>query len=206
MGTHLAGSTQRELSNEYQHDRVLIVFKNLCFLVFPTLFCGGEWESSSCKLIGLSLTSIFSGSIIDILFFNSDYFDSILKNCTNRIFSHVPQYFCGKDPKILTMQWQWRFSQHFLIEYLSFSSKFLLALARNGKKWRKRLKNVFRLNDKTIDIIFVLINWKNYFDRSIHVISMTVLQIEWNSHLGCFRIYICLRVFFWSLERRIEWG
>ena len=37
----------------------------------------------------------FPDLIIDILFFNSDYFDSILKNCTNRIFSHVPRYFCG---------------------------------------------------------------------------------------------------------------
>ena len=25
--------TQQELSNEYQHDRVLMVFKNLCILV-----------------------------------------------------------------------------------------------------------------------------------------------------------------------------
>ena len=40
---------------------------------------------------------------IDILFFNSDYFDSILKNCTDRIFSHVPHYFCGQVPKIFTM-------------------------------------------------------------------------------------------------------
>ena len=32
-----------------------------------------------------------------------------------------------------------------------------------------------RLIDKTIDIIFFSINWKNYFDRSILVISMTVL-------------------------------
>ena len=37
----------------------------------------------------------FFDSIIDILFFDSDYFDSILKNCTNRIFSHIPHYFCG---------------------------------------------------------------------------------------------------------------
>ena len=37
----------------------------------------------------------FFDSIIDILFFDSDYFDSILKNCTNRIFSHVPHYLCG---------------------------------------------------------------------------------------------------------------
>ena len=29
-------STQRELSNEYQHDRVWIVFKNLCALVHWT--------------------------------------------------------------------------------------------------------------------------------------------------------------------------
>ena len=36
--------------------------------------------------LGLSLTSILFDSIIDILFFDSDYFDSILKNCPNRIF------------------------------------------------------------------------------------------------------------------------
>ena len=48
----------------------------------------------SYPLVGLSLTSIFFDSIIDILFFDSDYFDSILKNCTNRIFSHIPHYFC----------------------------------------------------------------------------------------------------------------
>ena len=29
-------STQRELSNEYQHDRVEMVFKNLCILVLWT--------------------------------------------------------------------------------------------------------------------------------------------------------------------------
>ena len=37
------------------------------------------------------------------------------------------------------------------------------------------LKNVFQLIDITIDIIFFSINWKNYFDGSILVISMTVL-------------------------------
>ena len=35
---------------------------------------------------------------------------------------------------------------------------------------------MFRLFDITIDIIFFSINWKNYFDRSILVISMTVLD------------------------------
>ena len=35
---------------------------------------------------------------------------------------------------------------------------------------------MFRLIDITIDIIFFSINWKNYFDRSILAISMTVLQ------------------------------
>ena len=34
---------------------------------------------------------------------------------------------------------------------------------------------MFRLIDIIIDIIFFSINWKNYFDRSILVISMTVL-------------------------------
>ena len=35
---------------------------------------------------------------------------------------------------------------------------------------------MFRLIDITIDITFFSINWKNYFDRSILVISMTVLS------------------------------
>ena len=43
---------------------------------------------------------------------------------------------------------------------------------------------MFQLIDKTIDIIFFSINWKNYFDQSILVISMTVL------------IYICVCVLF----------
>ena len=55
-----------------------------------------QLQFNNTKLIlGLSLTSIFFDLIIDILFFDSDYFDSILKNCTNIIFSHVPHYFCG---------------------------------------------------------------------------------------------------------------
>ena len=29
-------STQRELSNEYQHDRVYMIFKNICILVLRT--------------------------------------------------------------------------------------------------------------------------------------------------------------------------
>ena len=36
---------------------------------------------------------------------------------------------------------------------------------------------MFRLIDIIIDIIFFPINWKNYFDRSILVISMTVLLV-----------------------------
>ena len=66
---------------------------------------------------------------------------------------------------------------------LSFSSKFLLMLAKYGNKWCKRLKkcNVFRLKDITIDILFFTINWKNYFDSSILVISMTVLWDRWLS-------------------------
>ena len=33
---YLSESTQRELSKEYQHDRVLTIFKNCCALVFWT--------------------------------------------------------------------------------------------------------------------------------------------------------------------------
>ena len=38
-------STQRELSNEYQHGRVLMVFKNVCFLVI--------WTKVALALYGL---------------------------------------------------------------------------------------------------------------------------------------------------------
>ena len=38
-------SNQRELSNEYQHDRVLMVFKNLCILVL--------WTKEASALEGL---------------------------------------------------------------------------------------------------------------------------------------------------------
>ena len=44
-----------------------------------------------------------------------------------------------------------------------------------NSKAEKGWKNVFRLIDIKIDIIFFSINWKNYIDRSILVISMTVL-------------------------------
>ena len=33
MGTHQIVLTRRELSNEYQHDRVWMIFKNICVLV-----------------------------------------------------------------------------------------------------------------------------------------------------------------------------
>ena len=40
-------STQRELSNEYQHDRVQMVFKDLCILVL--------WTKVASALEGLML-------------------------------------------------------------------------------------------------------------------------------------------------------
>ena len=42
-------STQRELSDEYQHDRVKMVFKNLCVLVL--------WTKVASALEGLKLAS-----------------------------------------------------------------------------------------------------------------------------------------------------
>ena len=42
-------STQRELSNEYQHDRVWIVFKKLCVLVL--------WTKVASALEGLMISS-----------------------------------------------------------------------------------------------------------------------------------------------------
>ena len=40
-------STQRQLSNEYQHERVLMVFKNLCILVL--------WTKEASALEGLRM-------------------------------------------------------------------------------------------------------------------------------------------------------
>ena len=37
----------------------------------------------------------FSIRSLTFYFFDSDYFDSILKNCTYIVFSHVPHYSCG---------------------------------------------------------------------------------------------------------------
>ena len=42
-------STQRELTNEYQHDRVGMVFKNLCVLVLWTKVASAL-EGLTCKL------------------------------------------------------------------------------------------------------------------------------------------------------------
>ena len=49
---HSSESTQRELSNEYQHDRVVMVFKDICGLVLWTEVASalggfsGEWRIS----------------------------------------------------------------------------------------------------------------------------------------------------------------
>ena len=47
-------STQRELSNEYQHDRVWMVLKNLCVLVL-------KWGKVALALEGLTCVG---GSVI----------------------------------------------------------------------------------------------------------------------------------------------
>ena len=47
-------STQRELSNEYQHDRVKMIFKNVCILVL--------WTKVASALEGLmSVRRLFHG-------------------------------------------------------------------------------------------------------------------------------------------------
>ena len=45
-------STQRELSNEYEHDRVWMIFKNLCILVL--------WMKVASALEGLSTHSWYN--------------------------------------------------------------------------------------------------------------------------------------------------
>ena len=51
--------SQQELSNEYQHDRVLMVFKNLCVLVL--------WMKVASALKGLLFFSDFY--FVDSIFF-----------------------------------------------------------------------------------------------------------------------------------------
>ena len=46
---------------------------------------------------------------------------------------------------------------------------------------------MFRLIDISIDMIFFSINWKNYFDRSILFIAMTVLVRAIKDPDNCFR-------------------
>ena len=49
---YLSESTQQELSNEYQHDKVWMVFKNLCILMFGMKFeISLSIESNGMKLI-----------------------------------------------------------------------------------------------------------------------------------------------------------
>ena len=45
---------------------------------------------------------------------------------------------------------------------------------------------MFRLIEISIDIIFFSISWKNYFDRSILVISMKVLELRYISYYRIF--------------------
>ena len=49
-------STQRELSNEHKHNRVQMVFKNLCILVL--------WTKVFLALEGLKFQSLYNLSVI----------------------------------------------------------------------------------------------------------------------------------------------
>ena len=54
---YLYESTQRELSNEYQHDRVYMIFKKLCVLVL--------WMKAAPALKGLILGHIIHSCMFD---------------------------------------------------------------------------------------------------------------------------------------------
>ena len=73
-------SAPQELSNEYRHYLVKMIFIMFCNFV--------HW---------MKVTS--ARAVIEIHFFSirslTFYFILFLKNCTNRIFSHVPHYFGG---------------------------------------------------------------------------------------------------------------
>ena len=52
-------STQRKLSNEYQHDRVKMVFKNLCVIIL--------WTKEALALEGLNLLEEYCDEIANCL-------------------------------------------------------------------------------------------------------------------------------------------
>ena len=54
MGTH--HHTRRDLSNEYQHDRVWMVFKNLCILVIWTKVARPDATPNTDSVLALYIT------------------------------------------------------------------------------------------------------------------------------------------------------
>ena len=48
-------STQRELSNEYQHDSVLMIFRNVCVLVL--------WANVVSALEGLTISCLLTSMV-----------------------------------------------------------------------------------------------------------------------------------------------
>ena len=50
-------SAQRDLSNEYQHDRVYMVFKNLCLIVL-WVKVGLAWEGLTMSDVDINLHGI----------------------------------------------------------------------------------------------------------------------------------------------------
>ena len=109
------------------------------------------------------MTSIFFPILLLTFFFNSDYFDLILKNCSNRIFSHVPHY--SFVARILRFA-QCKDNIFWSNTWVSKQNSWL----KRANKLCKRPKKMCLLYNPVIDMtihIFFSINWKIYFDRSI---------------------------------------
>ena len=90
MGTHLR--VLSDLSNEYQHDRVLMVYKNLCMLVFWTKVVSNaglinvEYESQAPSIYHrIGQPSVFQCKSFTLQYLQLDIKTHTGPNLTNRV-------------------------------------------------------------------------------------------------------------------------
>ena len=104
-------TTERELSNEYQHDRVQKFFKNLCFLVI--------WTKVASALEGLTIWTLPSfpcdAGMID--FIGLQLVESIIrsssKSCSALAECNILAERAGQaDPKVNLPRWHFHLPRH----------------------------------------------------------------------------------------------
>ena len=130
-------STLRELSNEYQHDSVKMVFKNLCIHVL--------WRKVASALEGLNTCSLLpfinepsnllhgkNSHILSLVLFLRDEIHSLLQQCIPHLIDTSPNdraFFTYVHTAIVFFEFvNCNYSYYILVVFLEFlnSSHFLL--------------------------------------------------------------------------------